>query len=300
MRKSTFSGLLIFSSFWLMNPVALADEHRAVKRSSQQTNTVKVAAEISYLEENTGLNNLKVRIQRNNKLIVNSALPVALLQNYDAEYGVKGIGAEIKVIDLDNNKEPEILVDFAEAGAHCCSSTFIYSYDARAKKYNVTTHFWGNYTSGYWLSEISGEENDRNLPDLNKDGIPEFVAIDDRFRGEFGSYAMSAAPVQIWRYHQGKLLDVTREFPQVVYQNTVDLWQMYTQVRREYGATSAQGAMVASRTAAGIAAYVASKSILGQQADAMQRVRQAYPDRNGTFISKLSSFLRKSGYNLPK
>lgn len=283
-------NLITLTSLLVALSPCIAFGQYASKSDRLQTNSGLVAAELKYLkDENTSfLSKFNVQITRNNKIINNSALPVKLLPYYDKESGVNAIGVEIKVIDLNADREPEVLIDLAEAGAHCCSSTFIYSYDSKAKQYNALSHFWGNYTSGYWLSEISGKENDRNLADLNKDGSFEFLALDDRFRGEFGGYALSAAPVQVWRYQQAKMKDVTKEFPQVVYQSATDSWQMYSQIRQEYGADAAQGAM---------AAYVASKFILGQKADAIERLRQAYSDHSGQeFISKLISFLAKTGY----
>lgn len=290
LEKLLFSSLVTLSSLFLAIESSVASEHNAFKYSSSHTGSVPVEADMRYSEndENQFLTNFKVRITREKKTIVDSALPVKLLPNYDKESGVNAIGADIKVIDLDANGEPEIVVDLTEAGAHCCSSTFIYSYNSKAKHYNVLSHFWGNYTSGYWLEEVSGKEDDRNLTDLNGDGSPEFVALDDRFRGEFGGYAVSAAPVQIWRYSRSEMVNVTKEFPKLVYHSAADLWQMYSQIRSEYGAESAQGAM---------AAYVGAKFLLGQQADAMQRLRQAYPDsRSQKFINDLMSFLRKTGY----
>lgn len=290
LKQLVFSSFMALSSLYLVTLPSIASLAYASKYSSQQTGSVPVEAKLSYLEneENQFLTEFKARITRDNETVIDSALPVELLPNYDKEFGLNGIDADIKVMDLDANSEPEVVVDIAEAGAHCCSSTFIYSYDSKAKQYNVLSHYWGNYTSGYWLSGVSGEENDRNLTDLNGDGSPEFVALDDRFRGEFGAYAVSAAPAQIWSYSQGEMVDVTKEFPKVVYQSAADSWQMYSQIRQEYGAEAAQGAM---------AAYVASKFILGQEADAMKRLRQAYSDSSGKeFTSKLTSFLRQTGY----
>lgn len=195
LRQLLFSSLVTLSSLYLATLPSIASERYASKDSSQQTGSVPVEAEISYLKdgENQFLTDFKVQITREDEAFIDSALPVELLPNYDKEFALNGIDADIKVIDLDGNSEPEVVVDIAEAGAHCCSSTFIYSYDSKAKQYNVLSHYWGNYTSGYWLSGVSGEENDRNLTDLNGDGSPEFVALDDRFRGEFGAYAVSAA-----------------------------------------------------------------------------------------------------------
>lgn len=288
MLKLLVLSLATLSSLSLVEP-SIASQKYKFKDASYQSGFLPVKAKLSYLEveDNNFLTNFKVRITRNKKTILDSALPVKLLPTYDKELGVSGNDADIEIIELDANGEPEVLVDLTEAIAHCCASTFIYSYDSKAKKYKVLSHFWGNYTSGYNLSGVSGKDNDRNLPDLNKDGSPEFVALDDRFRG-FGAYAVSAAPVQIWRYRGGKMVDVTRQFPKIVYQNTAYLWKMYSQIRSEYDAHSAQGAM---------AAYVASKFLLGQEADAMQRLRQAYSDSSGKeFTSKLMNFLRQTGY----
>lgn len=290
MLRLIFLSLVTLSSLFLTLEPSIASQKYKSKDASYQSGSLLLKAKLSYLEveDNNFLTNFKVRITRNKKTILDSELPVKLLPTYDKELGVSGNDANIEIIELDANGEPEVLVDLTEAGAHCCASTFIYSYDSKAKKYKVLPHFWGNYTSGYNLSGVSGKDNDRNLPDLNKDGSPEFVALDDRFRGEFGAYAVSAAPVQVWRYSGGKMVDVTREFPKIVYQNTTELWRMYNQIRSEYGAESAQGAM---------AAYVASKFLLGQEADAMRSLRQGYSDSSGkAFTSKLMNFLRQTGY----
>ena len=290
MLRLVFLSLVTLSSLFVSTQPSIAFQKYKSKDASYQNGSLLIKAKLSYLEaeDNNFLTNFKVRITRNKQTILDSELQVKLLPTYDKELGVRGNDADIEIIELDGNGEPEVLVDLTEAGAHCCASTFIYSYDSKAKKYLVLSHFWGNYTSGYNLSEVSGKDNDRNLPDLNKDGSREFVALDDRFRGEFGGYAVSAAPVQIWRYHAGKMVDVTREFPKIVYQNTSDLGRMYNQIRSEYGVQSAQGAM---------AAYVASKFLLGQEADAMRSLRQGYSDSSGkAFTTHLMNFLRQTGY----
>ncbi len=290
MLRWVFLSLVTLSSLSLTLEPSIASQKYKFKEATYQSGFLLIKAKLSYLEaeDNNFLTNFKVRITRNKQTVLDSELPVKLLPTYDKELGVRGNDADIKVIELDGSGEPEVLVDLTEAGAHCCASTFIYSYDSKAKKYLVLSHFWGNYTSGYNLSGVSGKDNDRNLLDLNKDGSREFVALDDRFRGEFGSYAVSAAPVQIWRYRAGKMIDVTRQFPKIVYQNTTDLWRMYNQIRSEYGAESAQGAM---------AAYIASKFLLGQEADAMRRLKQGYSDSSGkAFTTHLMNFIRQTGY----
>lgn len=126
------------------------------------------------------------------------------------------------------------------------------------------------------------------MSDLNGDRTLEFISLDDRFRGEFSNYAASAAPVRIWRYQAGKMLDVTRDFPQEVRQGAAAIWRQYQHIRQENGANFAQGAM---------AAYVGAKLLLGEETDAMQRLNQAYPDQQGkAFKQKLRVFLHQTGY----
>lgn len=288
LKQLLASGLLSLITLYLTPIAAIASTDRL------QIKNRTVNANLSYSKnpENQFLTDFKLTITRDNKTIVkNGKLPYELLPTYDAQYDTEfyAIAEDVKVIDLDADGEPEVLVDVSTPGAHCCSASFIYSYNPKKSGYTATTHFWGNYTSGYNFSEISGKEDDRNFPDLNGDGIPEFVAVDDSFRGEFGSYAASAAPIQIWRYQQGRLVDVTKQFPRPVYQNAQDLWQMYQQVRAEYGGESARGAM---------AAYVGAKFLLGQKDDAMQRLRRQYPGKSGEqFAQELLKFLQQKGYS---
>ncbi len=258
-------------------------------RASSSESDVPVSAELQFQQNEAGLlSNFELRVLRQGRQVMRSPLPVEQLATYDPSFPVRGISADVKVLDLDASGEPEILVDLAEAGARCCASTFIYYYEPQTQQYQSIAHFWGNYTSGYWLDGVTGQADSRQLPDLSGDGVLEFVALDDRFRGEFGGYATSFAPVQIWRFRQGQMIDVTAEFPDIVYQNAFDLWGHYQQIRREFGLETARGA---------IAAYAGAKFRLGQGEDAMQRIRQNYPAaQHQAFLNELTTFLRDTGY----
>jgi hypothetical protein len=105
-------------------------------------------------------------------------------------------GRTITVRDLDGDGEPEIVLDFYWGGAHCCYWTRIYRWDGRA--YVQRAHLWGD--TGYRLQDL-------------RPPSPSFVTVDDRFAYAFTSFAGSAMPVQISDYRGGRLVNVTRSFP---------------------------------------------------------------------------------------
>lgn len=103
----------------------------------------------------------------------------------------------VHVRNVDANAEPEVLVDFYTGGAHCCSTTAIFSF-ARAA-YFARLAPWGN--------------GSYRLLDLDHDGRPEFVSTDDRFAYAFAAYAFSWRPPQVFDFAARKLVDRTRRFP---------------------------------------------------------------------------------------
>jgi hypothetical protein len=179
--------------------------------------------------------------------------------------------------DLDGDQEPELMVNFYSGGAHCCSTTAIYRYEPQANRYSPITHFWGNGAGAGPMQDIEG------------DGTIEFVNHDDRFAYAFASYAGSGYPLQVWNYRSGQMVDVTRKYPKLIYQDAFYWWNAFQEGKRspdnvEYG----KGLL---------AAYVADKYRLGQGADGWKRAQQAYygPDKR-EFFQGLQEALRELGY----
>ena len=187
--------------------------------------------------------------------------------------------------DLDGGGEPEALVELYTGGAHCCSYTQIWSYNAATNSYRRTKGSWGDY--GYELRDLDG------------DGLPEFDSRDWRFAAAFTAYVASGAPPRIYAFAGGRLIDVTRRHRTVIKRNLRDYLRLYKKYRDDDDVGDVRG---------WLAAYVADKYLLGQGDTAFDLVYAAY--RRGElrgfpgdsspsgkrYITALRKFLRKTGY----
>ncbi len=229
-----------------------------------------VQAKISYDKpEEYQYKNVRLQIIRAGKTVLDQKLPQE--SEYDRPVGVFNDN-KLPVLDLDGNKEPEVIADFFTGGAHCCTYSLIYRYDSKSQKYTQVRHEWGN--GGY------------RLQDVDKDGLPEFESRDDRFAYAFTAYAASGYPLQIWQYRQGKMIDVTRRYPKLIYNDAFELWKIYNQARQQ--GDDGKGFL---------APYLADKYLLGQEKDGWQRVQQAYQKSDRLqYFAKLRKFLRETGY----
>lgn len=236
-----------------------------------------ISAVASFTERNFQFEKVGIAITRNGKKVVDTRL--AKLRGCAPCSTFRPTGITIR--DLDGG-EPEVILEMFTGGAHCCSVTVIFRYDAKAASYRSKLADWGNY--GY------------ALVDLDKDGLPEFSAFDERFVYTFTAYVFSAAPVQIWQYRAGALIDVTREFPKEIEKHAAGLKGTYTKERKDKE-VDLRGF---------IAAYVGDLYLLDRGEEAQAFLQQALKrgDLNGVFepktgaefITALNKFLRESGY----
>jgi len=145
-------------------------------------------------------------------------------------------------------------------------------------------HTWGNV--------------DYSVADINRDGRPELVSADDRFAYVFTSFAGSLFPIGIWHFEEGRLVDVTRLFPNAVKRDRAKLLNTYRSFRRQK--IDVRGVL---------AAWMADMSLLGEQERGWATLEGAYrrgelgprPDLTGwpqgrAYIRTLRTFLRKLDY----
>lgn len=254
MKKLFLLAIIAIGSMGFATPVV------AETKTAESGN---VRAEFSYQSQDFCLENPQLQISRDGENVLNQSLSTD-------DFLICRL-TDLQVRNLDVNPEPEVILDIYTGGAHCCWVSMIYRYDATQDAYTLTEQFWGN--AGY------------EFKDLNQDSILEFLTRDDSFAYAFTSYAGSSYPLQIWQYRNGKMVDVTRSYPQLIYNDAYQLWQRYTET--DYPGV-ARGAL---------AAYLADKYMLGQSEDGWQRVRQAYQgnDRE-SFFKDLRKFLQQTGY----
>ncbi|WP_293156658.1 MULTISPECIES: hypothetical protein [unclassified Microcoleus] len=236
------------------------------KAETQTAESGNVRAEVS-LGRRSGLcsQNPRLRLVRKGQTVFNEDIP-------KKEVGYCWL-LDIQVRDLDKDNEPEIILDVFSGGAHCCTSSLIYRYDARTQKYTAIAHRWGN-----------GERY--SIEDINRDGYVEFVFRDDRFAYKFASYGGSYYPLQIWQYSQGKMTNVTHRYPQAVKNHAAQLWQKYITTKPQ----SEVGRAI-------LAAYLADKYSLGEGEDGWRRVQEVYKESDRSqFFTQLRKFLGETGY----
>ncbi len=114
-------------------------------------------------------------------------------------------GAQIEAYsDFDNDDEMEILVSAFACGANCSDRLMVYEYDPVNDTYFVSDEIWARL---------------RDYTDFNKDGTPEVTLYENGFcfRCSHASDALSA--LTILRYDEGKFVDVSTEFPELIQQN---------------------------------------------------------------------------------
>lgn len=246
-----------------------------------------VAAQLTYDKQGDfEFKDVRIKVTRGGAVLLDTLVPAPC---DECPVIPQGLGEpdipSLKVRDLDANGEPEVLIDLYTGGAHCCSYTQIYAYHAASNSYRRVKGSWGDY--GY------------DLVDLDKDGKLELNSRDFRFAAAFTAYAASGAPPRIFRFENGKLVNVTREFRSVIKSNLRDYLRLYKKIRKDPDVPDVRGFL---------AAYVADKYLLGQADSAFDLVNAAY--RRGElnaldgdtspsgkkYISTLRKYLRKWGY----
>lgn len=261
-RLKILSLIVCFTSFNLAIESAKAETFIA-RSGNVKAELSSVCLSIASIED--------CQKQKSSLTIVRGGQTVLAAKTIADEYTIIDSNA-FKVMDLDGDSEPEVIVNTYTGGAHCCTLSSIYRYEAAKNTYSTLEQDWQN--GGYRLEDLDG------------DGLVEFVSRDERFAYTFDSYAASGYPVQIWQYRQGKSIDVTRRYPKQIYESATRNWQYYLEGKKE-----------GFQLKGFLAAYLGDKYLLDQGEDAWNRVKLAYQESDREeFFTDLRKFLQETGY----
>jgi hypothetical protein len=157
---------------------------------------------------------LHLQIVRGGQVLYNAPVTSRLCPNPCTPGDPSPRGHSARVLDLEANAEPDVVLGLYTGGAHCCFVDQVYRLDPGTLTYIKTEHYFGNAGAA--------------IKDLHHDGHFEFVSTNDAFYYRFGSFADSGAPVQIWSFGAGRFTDVTRSFPQVIRRDAARWWKLFT------------------------------------------------------------------------
>jgi hypothetical protein len=214
-----------------------------------------VSAALSYTQHPGFESGLWLRVTRAGKLVYSNPIttasgrPGSLHQRPRVR---QFLGARLRVLDLNGDGMGEAVVDLAERGAYCCSHTVIAGAGA-AGGWRATELDWGSFGSAAESEPI-------------KDGYL-LVGRDARLEERFTPHVLSFEPVQVWRWDDGVVQDVSKQQPLVV---QGDLSRLLAQER-----TLLRRADHATIDLRGLATAIAGDQLLLGQRDQATQTLQA-------------------------
>jgi hypothetical protein len=194
--RSTVAALVAAGACLILAGPATADVRHATLGD--------VSATLTYTQHAGVESGLRLRVTRagalvySNPITTASGRPGALHQRPRVR---QFLGAQLRVLDLNGDGTGEAVVDLAERGAYCCSHTVIAGTTA-VGGWRAVELDWGSFGSAAEAEPI-------------KDGYL-LVGRDARLEERFTPHVLSFEPVQVWRWDDGIVQDVSKQQPLVV------------------------------------------------------------------------------------
>lgn len=221
---------------------------------------------------------LRLRTERSGRLVSSRslALPSDCRAGGCTRLEVSGFRfLELRRLD---GPSPTAVIWLYTGGAHCCTVLMLVPLDGRAT--------------------VSRNFGDPGARFATIRGAPVLLSADPRFAYLFTSYAASGLPLQVWRLRRGRLVDVTRSYPDRVRADAAEWWRIYVRARRR--GDEVRGVF---------AAWAADACALGRRADVERRLAEAlrrgdfsgsategFGPRGGAYAAALRARLRTWGY----
>jgi hypothetical protein len=236
----------------------------------------RVSATLSWEAGSPGVSKPHLTITRFAEVVLDRDLSYLECDRCSFRSGTRSRSGKVSFVYLDDDHEPEVLVDTYSEGRRCCYADLVYRFDGSS--YTATIARWG--------------AKGADIRNLDSDNKPEFVTNDSAFAHAFANDADSYLPVLIENYIQGMFINVTSHFPAHVRADAARIRKLIPGPRRR------------KRNLRGlIAAYVADENTLGHPAAGKAFLRAEIRrgdlgsnDRARAFERLLARFLHKHHY----
>lgn len=237
-----------------------------------------VSATFSYSGKQIPYKNLRLTISQGGQVVYDQPVTAADCTPYCAPGDLGPRQSALRVLDLESDGHPDVVLGLFSGGAHCCFIDQVFSFDPGTMTYTKTERNFQN--SGAAIEHLGGRYV--------------FVSANNNFAYEYSSFAFSGLPIQIFKFANHSFLDVTRNHPSLIKPDAALWWKAFT---HNYG----QGEGF-------VAAWAADEYLLGKAALVNSRLQTELREnhlRSGgvpgvpsgkRFITALKRFLIKQGY----
>ena len=224
-------------------------------------------------DSNSTIQLMQIKITRKGDLISEDVISMANLSSPGVKTVKNARVIDFEILDLDNDKEPEILVDLLIDEDNNLKSYYsvIYQYSPIKREYRDLQQKWGLIS--YQLKTDNQE-------------TPILIHYDQRFSKQFQVYTPEQLPLQIFKYQFGEWQDVTKKYSELLAEHNSVLLQEIT--KRNRLKQDLKGVL---------AAYLAQQYLLGEADAGWKTVKEVYqnPDKN-QFFTQLRQWLKQTGY----
>ena len=189
----------------------------------------------------------------------------------------------MRVVDIEHDGQPDVVLELYSGGAHCCSIDQVFSWQPAAMTYVETQRDFGDPGA--------------RIVDLRRNGRYEFLTADDSFAYEFTDFAASGLPIEILTFSGRRFHNVTRDYPKLIARDAATWLKAFKSMSSQHYADSVGV----------IAAWAADEDLLGhsklvgrylaqqQRAGHLNSSEPGEPS-GAKFVAMLQRFLRQHGY----
>lgn len=273
--------LLVIVCALIALSLAAAPAALATTQTGQSGN---VTATFTFSGKYPNFTGLHLSIAQGGTVFYNQPVVSKLCGKFCAPGSTSGNDSSVQVLDLEDNGQPDVVLDLYSGGAHCCSIEQVFSFDPGTMTYGMTQHDFGD----------PGEQ----IVDLGHNGRFEFLTADDSFAYEFTDFAASGLPIQILTFSGGRFVNVTRQYPGLITKDAARWMKAFSSMAKQHYSDSVGVA----------AAWAADQELLGHvkvvnrflarqlKAGHLNSALSPEEPDGAKFVAKLRKFLRAHGY----